>query len=101
MPPPPFFGPRSLFTPQEMEKNFSLMKKNFDAMQKLRADFAQRLKKGSVSREEVIAHFSDVEKIMEEVKKDMREKTADKISAMTLEERESFAQQLLEKAPPR
>ena len=98
MPPPPlFFGPEALFSPQEMQKNFSVMQNSFEKGQKLRKEFAAQLKKGPVTKEQVLKHFSELDQTMNDVKGQMQEKAADKISSMSQEEREEFADHLLKR----
>jgi flagellar motility protein MotE (MotC chaperone) len=94
-PPPPFFGPGDLFSHKEMEEGFTDMKKNFEQIQALREEFAARLKKQSVTKEEVLKHFSDVDKLMSNGRNQMQDKAAAKISTMTPQERQKFADRLL------
>jgi hypothetical protein len=97
-PPPPFFGPEALFNPKEMQENFSIMQNSFENGRKLREEFAAQLKKGKVTKEEVMKHFAEIDRIMAGVKEKMQEKAADKISAMSQEERKKFSDHLLEKS---
>jgi hypothetical protein len=97
MPPPPFFGPDALFTHEEMEQNFAAMKENFERGDKLRADFAGQLKKGPVTKDAVLKHFSNINTLMEADKIRMQDKAAEKISIMTDQQRAEFAEQLLGK----
>jgi hypothetical protein len=93
-PPPPFFSPADLFTPEEMKQDFAKMEENFGKMRTLRQDFGKQLEQGPVSKEDVLKHFAVIDQLMESVKKQMREKAAEKISAMSPEERKRFADRL-------
>jgi hypothetical protein len=97
MPPPPrFFSPEDLFTPEEMKQDAPMFHANFEAMKKMRSEFAAKLKQGSVTKEEVLAHFAERDKMMGETKKKLQEKAANKIASLTPEAREKFASEVLE-----
>ena len=97
MPPPPFFAPADLFSPEEMHEGFEKMHENFTKIEALRQDFARQLQQGSVTKEQALAHFAQVDQVMDSVKKEMQEKAAQKISVMTPEERQRFADRVIKK----
>ncbi|MDR3424570.1 MAG: hypothetical protein P4M13_05765 [Alphaproteobacteria bacterium] len=102
--PPPFFGPGDLFGPGEIREDETRMRENFEKMNALRQNFAKKLQSGPVSKEDVLKHFADVGQVMEGVKKEAQEKAAEKISAMSAEDRDRLAQTLLSREggpPPR
>lgn len=94
-PPLPFFGPSSLFSPQEMRDEFKEMQNNFERIKNLRDAFAQRLKNGPVSKPDVLQHFAAIEQLMSDVRGKTQEKVAEKISKMSAAERQEFAERLL------
>ena len=96
-PPPPFFAPADLFSPAEMEEGFAKMRENFTKVEALREDFAKQLKEGNVTKEQALAHFTQVDGVMDGVKKEMQEKAAEKIGAMSPDERQRFADRLVRK----
>jgi hypothetical protein len=54
MPPPPsFFSPADLFSPEEMKENVAKMHQKFEAIGKLRQEFVKRLKQGAATTEHV------------------------------------------------
>ena len=94
-PPPPFFGPSSLFTPEEMRDGFKEMQHNFRKIQALRLAFARQLKIGAINKEDVLKHFSEIDQLMSDVRMKAQEKAATKISKLSPEERQKFADRLL------
>jgi hypothetical protein len=98
--PPPMFGPRDVFNTQEMQQAQQEMQQNFQKADGLRTDFAKKLAAGPVSKEEVLKHFNDVDSIMDSVKLKVQQKTAEKISSMSDEERKSFAERLSQHGGP-
>ena len=99
MPPPsPFFGPSSLFSEEEMREGFVAMQATFKKIGILRSDFAQKLKDGPVGRGDILKHFDAIDRLMDSVKKQTQERAAEKISAMSPDERERFADRLLREA---
>ena len=94
LPPPPFFGPSDLFSREEMKENFAHMQDNFKKIQDLRHAFAEQLKKGSVTKEDVLKNFAQIDQLMIDVKKQAQEKAAEKISSMSLDQRKRFADRL-------
>jgi len=94
LPPPPFFGPSDLFSREEMKENFAHMQENFEKIQDLRQAFAEQLKKGSVTKEDVLKNFAQIDQLMMDVKKQAQEKAAEKISSMSPEQRKRFADKL-------
>ena len=98
MPPPPsFFGPSDLFSREEMKENFAHMQENFEKIQGLRQAFAEQLKNGSVTKEDVLKNFAQIDQLMMDVKKQAQEKAAEKISSMSPEKRKRFADRLLDR----
>jgi len=95
-PPPSFFSPADLFTPEEMKQDFTSMQDNFQKMKTLRRDFARQLQQGQMSREDVLKHFAALDQLMDSVKNQAQQKAAEKISAMSPEDRRRFADKLLE-----
>ena len=98
-PPPPFVGPGRIFSREEMKANFEAMKPTFDKMKDTRKAFAEKLKAGSVTKEEALQHFSEMDALMQSVRQQTREKAAEKISAMSEQERQQMAARLLEDRP--
>lgn len=96
-PPPPFFGPDSVFSKKEMDEHFDTMRQKFEQTEGIRNEFAERLKKEKMSKEDIRAHFTEMEKEMSAMKREMMEKVVDKIDQMDDEERKAFATRLLEK----
>ncbi len=97
---PPQFKAGDLFTDKEREDNLAAVKANFDEAQKLRESFAAKLKQGPVTKDEVLAHFAEMDKFMDQAKSTMQAKAADKISAMKDDERQKFSEHLLENHMP-
>ena len=97
MPPPPFFGPEALFTPEEMRADMATMKRNFEAGQTLRKGFAEQLKQGPITKQFVLDHFAEIDRTIDEFRKQVQERAAAKISSMTPDERREFADRLLER----
>ena len=97
-PPPPFFGPEALFEPREMQESFAMIRNNFEEGRKLRGKFAAQLRKDQITKEDVLKHFAEIDRAMDEVREKMQERAADKISSMSREEREKFADHLTEKS---
>lgn len=93
----PFIGPANIFTPEEMKANEEQMHQTFDKVKALRIEFANQLKKGPVSKEQALQHFAEINKLISTVRSQTQEKAATKISTMSQQEREDFAQKLLEK----
>lgn len=96
-PPPPFLGPDDLFTQKERDENFAALKPEFDKARDLRESFAAALKKGPVSRKDVIAHFTQMDDLMDHVKSIMKEKIADKIAKLDEKGRVDFAEHMLKR----
>jgi uncharacterized membrane protein len=93
--PPPFFGPDDVFHPQDMKDNLASLQENFDRIGNLRKEFAGKLKQGSVTKADVLAHFGSIDKIMSDLKQKMQDSAATRISAMSADERENLANRLL------
>ena len=93
-PPPPFFRPSDLFGQDEMKQDFVQMQENFEKIQGLRQAFSEQLKKGSVTKEDVLKHFAQIDQLMMDVKNQAQEKAAEKISTMSPDERKRFANRL-------
>jgi uncharacterized membrane protein len=98
--PPPFFGPDDVFHPQDMKDNLASLQKNFDQIGYLRKEFAEKLKQGGVTKVDVLAHFATIDKIMDDLKQQMQDKAATRISTMSPDEREHLANRLLEAPGP-
>ncbi len=88
---PPFIPPDALFTPQEMEADHPYMAQEFGKIHALRDDFTKKLATGQVTKAEVDNHFIAVEAVMDEIKTHIRHQAAQKIMAMTPEERKKLA----------
>jgi hypothetical protein len=93
--PPPFFGPGDLFNEKEIKEDFAEAQKNFEKIQEIRKDFSEKLKKGTVTKEEILKHFSEIDKLMNAFRVQMQEKAANKIISMSPEERKRFADKIL------
>ena len=100
-PPPPFFGPDDLFTPDEMRADEIRMREDFDKIGVLRNEFAAQLEAGPVSKDDVLKHFARIDQVMDALKREAQARAADKISAMSQVERHEFAQSVLEKEDSR
>ena len=98
--PPPLFAPADLFSPEEMDDGFAKMRATFKQVRALRKEFAEKLKQGEVTTQQVREHFAQVEQMMNAAKQEMQEKAAEKISAMTPQQRQEFAEKMLKKGPP-
>ena len=96
-PPPPFFSPANLFTPDEMKQDFIAMQDNFNKMRALRQDFSHQLEASPVSKADVLKHFAEIDALMDSVRKQTQQKAAERISTMSQEERQRFAKHLLDK----
>lgn len=83
-----------MFTDEELKAEFSQAQTTFDKIQTLRTAFATKLKASKISKEEVLQHFAETDKLMEELRKTSQEKAAQKISTLTDEQRVKFAEQL-------
>jgi hypothetical protein len=101
--PPQLMGLGTLLSPGELRDEDERMREDFDKVSSLRKDFAARLDEAPVTKEDALKHFADVDQVMDEVKKEAREKAAEKISAFSAEDRHQFAKSLLEQdgPPPR
>lgn len=97
-PPPPLFGAEDLLGPDI--KDMPEIEQHFAEMQKLRQDFAARLKQGPVTKDEARAHFAEVDRRMDSVKAGLQDKLAEKIAGMDAAERARLAARLMEKGPP-
>lgn len=100
--PPPFFGPGDLFNEKEMKEDFAETQKNFERIQEIRKEFSEKLRKDNITKEEVLKHFTEIDKLMNVSRNQMQEKAANKIISMTPEERKRFADKILggEPMPP-
>ncbi|MFA5040087.1 MAG: hypothetical protein WC464_00440 [Bdellovibrionales bacterium] len=94
-PMPPVFGPHDLFKPDEVRADEARLRKNFEEMDTMRKAFAAKLQTGPVSKEEALKHFEEIDKVMEGIKKEAKERFADRISAMSDAERQRFSQKLM------
>ena len=72
------------------------MQQSFEKIKALRADFAQKLKANTVSKEDVLQHFGATDALMDDVRRQTQEKAAAKISTMSPEDRQRFADRLLQ-----
>ena len=81
-----------------MREGFVAMQATFKKIGILRSDFAQKLKDGPVGRGDILKHFDAIDRLMDSVKKQTQERAAEKISAMSPDERERFADRLLREA---
>lgn len=97
-PPPPMFGAEDLLGPDI--KDLPEIEQHFAEMQKLRQDFATRLKQGPVTKDEARAHFAEVDRRMDSVKAGLQDKLAEKIAGMNDADRARLAARLMEKGPP-
>jgi hypothetical protein len=98
--PPQLMGLGTLLTPEELRAEDERMRDNFDKVSTLRKDFAARLDAAPVTKEDALKHFSDVDQVMDEVKKEAQAKAAEKISAFSPDDRRQFAKSLLEDDHP-
>jgi uncharacterized membrane protein len=98
--PPPLFRPEDVFNAQEMQQAMQETQANFQKADQLRADFANKLEQGSVSKDDVLKHFADMDAIMNSVKLKVQEKTAEKISTMSDDERKQLAQRMKQRGGP-
>lgn len=98
-PPPPFFSPSGLFTPDEMKADAAANKATFDKMRDLRKSFGQQLQKGNVTKEQVLNHFAEIDKIMDDMRHSTQQRVADKITSMSVEERANFGEKLMQDPP--
>lgn len=98
-PPPPMFGPAELFTPEELRNDLESMKSKFDEVRQMRKDFAHKLEQGPVTKEEVLAHFEQVETLMNSIRSQTQHKLADKMSQLSDEERKRFAKRFARHGP--
>jgi hypothetical protein len=102
-PPPPLFSPEMIFSKEEMEKDFPAVKSKFDAMQVKREEFLKTLEHKQLSKEEILAHFAEIDAIMDGVRVHAQQKAAEKLSSMSEEERKEFitrAQEHGHRPPP-
>jgi uncharacterized membrane protein len=90
-PPPPMVGPAELLSPREMRADMDAMQGKFENVRELRKAFADKLKAGPVTKEEVLDHFKQVDQLMSEIRDQTQEKMATKISTLTPDQRERFA----------
>ena len=94
-PPPPFlFSSADLFNPQEMKEDFFSVQAGFDKIYILRKDFIEQLKKDKITKEEILKHFSEVDKVMSDVRNKTQEKAAEKIVNMTKPQRDEFIEKI-------
>ena len=96
MPPrPPFIMPEMVLSKDEMDKEQPFAMARFEKVRQLRRQFATDIEKNNLSQEQIVAHFEQIDSVMEELKNHMKEKIAAKIAAMSPEERKSFIQELM------
>ena len=94
-PPPPFlFSSADLFNHQEMKEDFSSVQAGFDKIYILRKNFIEQLKKDKITKEEILKHFSEVDKVMSDVRNKTQEKAAEKIVNMTKTQRDEFIEKI-------
>lgn len=98
-PPPPFFGPHDIFSREEMEHERENMHAHFEQMDAMRTAFAHVMEQRAVTKQEVLDHFAEVDKIMDGLRISTQDKVADKIAKMNDTERKEFAQKLLRHHP--
>jgi hypothetical protein len=96
MPPPPFFSPSGLFSPEEMKADAAKNKENFDKMHDMRKAFGAQLQQGPVTRDQVLAHFAEIDQIMDTLRHSTQDRVADKITSMSVEERARFGEKLVQ-----
>jgi len=94
MPPPPFMRPDMLFSKEEMAEGFATMKESFKTLGKNRKEFADTLEARPVSKEEVLAHFAELNRETDRLRDDFQQRAAEKISALPENKREEFAKKL-------
>ncbi len=98
--PPPIFRPEDVFNAQEMQQAMQETQQNFQKADALRADFANKLEQGPVSKDDVLKHFADMDTIMNSMRLKVQDKTAEKISTMSDDERRQLAQRLKQRGGP-
>lgn len=94
-PPPPFIGPTMILSPDELKAAQAVARERFAQIEALRRQFAVRLETAPVSADDILGHFAEVDTVMEELKRNLHRKVAEKVIAMTPAEREQFARQLV------
>lgn len=93
-PPPPFISPMDVFSREEMEQEFAQMRANFEQIAALRIEFAQKLDASGMAKEDVLSHFAEVDALMSKVRTESQQKLAERISAMSEQERKALAAKL-------
>jgi len=93
-PPPSLFSPADLFTPQEMQENFSGVEDGFNKIYLMRRDFIEQLKKDKITKAEILLHLNNIDNVMSGLKNKMQEKAADKIITMSKQQREEFIKRI-------
>ncbi|MDD3030379.1 MAG: hypothetical protein PHS57_08935 [Alphaproteobacteria bacterium] len=94
---PPAFGPGDLFKPDDMMVDEARMKENFDKMYALRKDFADKLHAGAVSKDDIVKHFEDMDRVRGAIRSEARDRAVERISNMSAAERENFANFLMDR----
>lgn len=92
---PPFIMPEMLLSKEEMDAEQPFAMARFEKIRELRKQFATDIEKNNLSQEQIVAHFEQIEAVMEELKNHMKEKIAAKIAGMSPEERKRFIQELM------
>lgn len=95
MPRPPFIMPEMILSHEEMKAELPFATSRFKKIHELRKQFAADIKKGNLTQEQIIAHFEQIDAVMEELKNRMKEKVTVKLASMSPEERILFARELL------
>lgn len=93
-PPPPPVGMSGLLSREEMREQMKGMRENFGKIREIRKGFAEKLKAGPVTKEEALAHFAQIDGMMDGVRKQTQVKMAEKISSLSAEDRLRFAEKL-------
>ena len=91
---PPMVGMSALLSRDEMRDQMKGMRENFSKIRDVRKGFADKLKAGPVTKEQALAHFAQIDSMMDGMRKQSQVKMAEKISSLSEEDRLRFADKL-------
>jgi uncharacterized membrane protein len=90
----PLFRPEELFTREEMQQTAQELRPQFEKIRALRQGLAAKLQDGSVSQDEIMKNFAEVNHAMGEIQGVMQQKAAQKITSMSDAERTKLVHRL-------
>lgn len=94
--PPPFFADMEiLLGPEGAASAREDLRETFDEMSDARRDFLKLIQKPDLTKEEVLSHFADMDKIHESLRVRLQNQLADRLVSLSTEERRDTAARAL------